>query len=68
MTAKWVPEPIGRMGRSAWMIDDRAVTSSIGPTTYCTRSATWLSRSPMAPLPENSFWNRHDRAPLGSEA
>ena len=56
------------MGRSAWMIVDRAVTSSIGPTTYCTRSATWLSRSPMAPLPENSFWNRQDSAPLGSDA
>src|SRR5664279_3914948 len=37
-------------GQQSAVVGDR-------PTTYCIRSATWLSRSPRAPLPARSFLN-----------
>ena len=46
MTAKWVPEPIGRMGRRVCTVEVSAVTSVTGPTRYVHRSTAWLPRSP----------------------
>ena len=68
----WIEKPVGRDSREtaevATAAREAGVATSIGPTTYWTRSATWLSRSPMAPLPENSRRKRHERAPSGSLA